>query len=272
MAPSDYRACEFFLIRVAPDPVRNEHLNIGVALFQPAGGFAGVRLNGDFRRAHCLFPQWEAADLAGLEQEIAAKLQPGSEAARDYLLHLSQETFSHALQFSPPQTVLTEDPALELERLYERYAATPAPPSRELQRGSRRMVLRELERVFTEERIYSRLQRNVRAGEWMGEPDSFRFDFHFKPNGSRHVIQAVPLEGDEAAVKEFCFTVARLRARLEAMAVGFDVASFTPALPSAAGSPAAYHHDLLLQAGVRVLALDAAPEEAGRIRAALRSR
>ncbi|HEY7855242.1 MAG TPA: DUF3037 domain-containing protein [Terriglobales bacterium] len=267
-------SCEYFLIRIAPDPIRNESINIGVALYHSSGSFVGVRVNRDFRRAHCLFPQLEEADLTGLEGDVLKQLQtPGG---RERLRYFGEETCSHGLQFTAPSVVMTQDPVEELDRLYAQYAATPEAAERSANAGARRVILRHLAHVFNEERVLARMQRNVRAGEWLGEPDAFRFDFHYKPNGTHHVIQALPLEGDESGVKELCFTVDRLRQRLRT----FDVVTFgeVPAplraveLPnggSAPLSPRGYHRSLLAQAGVRVLELHEAAGEAGRIRAAL---
>ncbi len=264
MPATPLQPCEYVLIRVAPDPVRNEHVNIGVALFAAdAGGFTGVRINADLRRARQLSPLFDAGDLAGLEADLAARLHTAAPpwSSRAYLLQLAQESFSHSLQFTAPSAVLTADPAAELDRLFQAYAAPPPALERPLEAGARRRILQHLQRVFTEERVWARLERNVRPGEWLGEPDSFRFDFAYTPGGARHVIQALPLPEDcEAAVKELCFTVERVRARL-----GFlDAAVFAAASPP----PPAYPRRLLEHSSIRLLGLDDAAAEAGRIRAA----
>lgn len=259
------QTCDFVLIRVAPDPIRHEFLNLGVALFQPGpGGFIGVRCNRDTRRMHCLFPHFEVDDLVGLEAELQAKLaDPGQ---RDYFVSLAQETFSHALAVSAPTRVLTDDPASELNRLFELYAATPAlAPPTERTLSPRRTVLQELELQFRQAAILEKLQRSVRMGEWLGDPDGYRADFFYKPNGTRHIIQALPLESDEGAIKTYCFTVGRIRASLNAL----DAVGVTTVGDPRDAARTRYHRDLLLNAGVRVLELSQIPEEAARIRVAL---
>ena len=267
MPEAPLQACEYVLIRVAPDPIRHEHVNVGVALFAAgaagAAGFAGVRINPDLRRARQLSPLFDPADLAGLEAELSARLRTAAPRwdSRDYLLQLAQESFSHSLQFTAPRAVLTADPAAELDRLYQAYAAPPPALERPLEAGARRRVLNHLQRVFTEEGVWHRLERNARPGEWLGEPDRFRFDLAYDPGGKRHVIQALPLGGDsEGAVKELCFTVERVRARLGFLAA----AAFTPPLPP----PPGYHRGLLEYSAIRLLTLDQAAAEAARIRAA----
>ncbi|HEY7837245.1 MAG TPA: DUF3037 domain-containing protein [Terriglobales bacterium] len=275
MDSSPMSACEFVLIRIAPDPIRNEAVNIGVALYDPAaGGFAGVRISPDLRRLRQLSPLFEEGDLAGLEADLLARLQAPAAAeqfwrSREYFLQSAQESFSHAVQLSAPAVVLTADPAAELDRLYQQYAAPIAAPATAAVSSARRAILRHLQRVFTEERVLQRLGRNVRAGEWLGEPDAFRFDYHYQPNGVHHAIQAIPLSSDATAIKELCFTVTRLRSRLGGLGSGLDVAGFDQPAAALSAQTAAYHRGLLTDAGVRIMPLAEAPAEAARIRAAL---
>ena len=53
------KQCEFFLVRYAPDAVKNEFVNVGVAVLD-SDGFADVRMTRDWRRVRCLDP---AADI-----------------------------------------------------------------------------------------------------------------------------------------------------------------------------------------------------------------
>lgn len=264
--------CEYVLIRVAPDPIRDEAVNVGVALYHPvAGGFVGVRINPDWRRVRQLSPLFDETDLAGLQEDLLSRLS-GAEPhwlSREYLIGLSQESFSHSLQFTAPRAVLTRDPAAELDRLYENYAAGIRAAA-EVPAGRRRGILLHLEGVFRQERVLQHLNRRVAAADWLGAPDRFRFDFHYAGrDAAPHFIQAVPLE-DEGAVKQLCFTVGRLREHLKAL----DVVSFDDLQAAALPEPPQpddreYHRELLASVGVRALALEAAAGEAARIRAAL---
>src|SRR6185312_5661405 len=275
---SSMSMCEFVVIRVAPDPIRNESVAIGVALFESrSGGFSGVRMAPDLRRAQALSPQFEPADLAGLAADLEARLRTAAPEwhSREYLLRLAQEGFSHTLQFTTPSAVLTHDPAAELDRLYQQYAAPPEAASRTVAVGARRRILQHLQRVFAEERL-PRLAP-VAARQWLSAGDRFRFDLHYRGlgDGTVHLIQAVDLADDEAAVKELAFTVGRLR-RLEQR---FDVAAFAEPPSGRQGlrdpafvdelDPMDYGRSLLEEAGIRVLLLDQAAAEAARIRAAL---
>jgi hypothetical protein len=263
-------ACEYVLIRVAPDPLRADAVTIGVALYEAAaGGFTGVRLTPDFDRVRQLSPHFQPADLEGLEGDLLQRLTTHQPAwlSRAYFLELAKETFSHALQLSEPRAVLTDDPAAELDRLYRQFAAplilTDAASAA---RGPRRRVLAHLRRVFEQERVWRHLERNLQAGQWLQTPDRFRFDLHYQAKDEtrrHHVIQALPWVAGEAAVKELCFTVERVRRHFGV----FDVAAFHDDQPA---EEAAYCAQLLAEADIRMLPLTAAAAEAARIRAALR--
>lgn len=264
-------ACQYVLIRLAPNPIRDEAVTVGVALFDARqGGFTGVRLLPDLSRVRQLAPQFDPAVLEGLEADLLLRLQTSEPAwlSRQYFLELAHETFSHTLRLSDPQTVMTADPAAELDRLFLQYAApVSAIPEAEavVARGARRRVLLHLRRIFTEERVLQHMQRNVRAGTWLATPDRFAFDFHYQERGGsqqHHVIQALPWASGEGVVKELCFTVERVRRHLGQ----FDVAAFHDDAPA---DDAAYLATLLSEAGVRLLPLAEAAAEAAHIRQAL---
>jgi|GEM_PF-2372877 len=267
MPTSHLQSCEYVLIRIAPDPIRNEFVNIGVALFDAqAGGFVGVRIAPDLRRVRQLSPLFEEEDLDGLEADLRRHLQAQAPAwnSREYLLQLSQECFSHGLQFSPPTGVLTADPAAELDRLFREFAA-PIQPPRSHETSARSRILAHLERTFHEQGILQRLRHPVPASQWLGRGESMSFDYHYLDRERQDcLIQALPLGSNEMHVKAFCMTALRLRSKLSRL----DVASFREEAPSPAPGDDAtiYQTELLESAGVRVLPLAAAEEEAARIR------
>lgn len=273
MADRELQQFEYFLIRIAPDPIRNESLNIGVALYDPAGGFVGIRLVRDFQRIRCLFPGFDAADLAGLEEDLAQRLAaPGDPRwlSRNYLLEWAQECFANALQLTSPNAVLTRDPVAELEELYRRYAAPPAPVADTARAGGpRRLVLQRLQQVFEEERLLARLRRNQRIADLIADRDPFRFDFYYKPNGVHHFIQAVALGGSDAGIKELSFTAGRLQ-RLLRPTGGVDITAVIDAAEEGQRDEVTaarlFHEELLRGAGIQLVPVDQARELAGRVK------
>ncbi len=271
MQPPSVPECyEYFLIRVAPDPVRNEAVNIGVALIHPNGGYAGVRFVSDYRRIHCLFPQFNLSDLDGLDREVEALLantceDPSAPLNRNYFLSLARETFANGLQFTGPKPVLTADPEQELQTLYERFAEPYRDASGRQQANGRKALVQHLQNVFTEHGLSPYLRRNARVSEWGLHHDPFRFDFA-TTMGRLTAVQAVMLGGTTAPVKELSFTTARLRQAGMAVNVRAVVEEAAPE-----SALAAFHQELLTEAEIEVFALSRSAQLAEQLRASLRA-
>lgn len=270
MADTELRQCEYFLIRIAPDPIRNEYLNIGVALYDPQGSFAAVRLISDYQRVRCLFPGFDVSDLNGLAEDLMQRLTAESPhwLSRQFLLDWAQECFAHALQLTPSNAVLTRDPAAELEELYRRYVAPPQASAADARLGPRRAVLHRLQQVFEQERLKEHLRRNLRVSDLIADRDPFRFDYYYKPNGTHHFIQALALGGSDAGIKELGFTAGRLHRLLpgdglEITAV-VDVAEAD--LRSEVVAIRSFHEEILLDAGIELVPIDQAHALAARVR------
>jgi hypothetical protein len=58
----DQLHCRFFVLRYAPDAVKNEFVNIGLVLLPPAGS-AQVRFTRDWSRVLCLDPEATPSSL-----------------------------------------------------------------------------------------------------------------------------------------------------------------------------------------------------------------
>ncbi len=297
MADPQLFACRYFLIRVAPDPVRHEFINIGVGLFQPDGGFSGLKLIADDRRLRCLFPDFRLdSDLPELENHLRELIRndPGA------WLEMAADKFSHGLTVSGAKTVLTADPAAELATLFRQYAEPPAAASgEERAQKPRRQILNTMHTVFEQSGILPHLSTQVRARQLAGGHDNFRFDYYYKPHGTHHLLQAVSAESPENEIKTLCFTVERLRRQLShhQEQLHIDAVHDAPTLPSVgmfslaatpvtepapsiafsrshdagadSASPWAEHAELLQSSGIQLVPLSSLPQLASRIRGEL---
>ncbi len=280
MSVNGAKLCSYFLIRIAPDPVRQEFLNIGVALFDPAGGFADLRLVRDYRRLQCLFPGLDLeADLPQLESALREELR-----RPDQLLAAAEEKFALALQFTPARSVLTADPALELERLFQQYARPPAlaPAAPGAALSPRRQLQIRLKDGLQQAGVLPYLNPEFHAAQLVASADTYRFDYHYRPNGVHKLLHAVSLTADSGAIKELSFTLTDLRARLQARGVGLHLTAVTEAPEEfdsnegelvKAGADAARRWDMhrawLEAAEVELIAAPALPQLGARIRADL---
>src|ERR1041385_2011049 len=61
--------CRFFVLRYAPDAVKNEFINVGLVLLPPTGS-AQVRFTRDWSRVLCLDPDADVEVLQALEADL----------------------------------------------------------------------------------------------------------------------------------------------------------------------------------------------------------
>lgn len=262
--PQTDHAYQYFLIRLAPNPLRDEFVNVGVALYGGEGEFADVRVLADWMRVRRLWPGFDPSDLDQLEEGLRTELR--DMGRRQALLYAAEETFSLALRFSPPAGLITSDPQAELDALFHRYVDAPAPVQAR-EPGERERLLQHLQSVFAQANILARLGQRVQLRELVPEAprDSFRFDFHYRPNGAHHLLHAVPLGSEEARVKTVCFTAQQWREQL-----GPDRFDCTAVVNDETGeSEWDYHAELLRGSGLHIRSWREAPQLAGEIRTAL---
>ena len=128
---TDFKQCDFFLLRYVPDVVKGGLVNIGVALLEDSdGGFTGVRFVRDWRRARGLDPEVDTELLEAYEEDLRRVLDSrlpevinyrGPMSRRDWLLAQMQQSFSGALDVTPMTAVLTESPQAELGKLAQTF-------------------------------------------------------------------------------------------------------------------------------------------------------
>ena len=123
--------CEYALLRVVPDPERGEHLNAGVVLHCPAGGFLGARVGLDESRLLALAPAFETAPVRSRLEALAgiaagrpdtgpeASLPPGERFAR------LVAAVDGVIGPGPVLATSCDDPRAELDRLFRRLVESP---------------------------------------------------------------------------------------------------------------------------------------------------
>src|SRR5260370_8000347 len=122
------RICVYVILRYTPNLVRDEWVNIGVLLFDPASGERRLRLIEDqeeFARVRRLHPAADEGLLRGLRDDLEDRLRDARHAAEggdwQKLLAKWDDTLSNALQLPPPKRVHAEDPHPALQRLYPHH-------------------------------------------------------------------------------------------------------------------------------------------------------
>jgi len=112
------RQLQFSVIRYTPNIVAGEFINIGVVLFDPSGGFCGVRFVRDWQQVLVFDPDADIEVLEALGREIEGLFLGGK---GEEILKTMEDSFSNAVQLSPGTVCLGNDPEKEIEKLASQY-------------------------------------------------------------------------------------------------------------------------------------------------------
>jgi hypothetical protein len=113
----------YSLIQYCPDAAREEAANVGVVLFCPETGFLEARTASGNDRIRRFFqpvdPDWER--IKAMKLSIERRLRVDRDQFRDLAaLERFAATRANAMRLTKPKAVAVEDPAAELNRLFER--------------------------------------------------------------------------------------------------------------------------------------------------------
>src|SRR5579871_5006288 len=176
------RPCAYRVLRYTPNLVRDEWLNIGVLVYDPATGERRLRLieeESEYARVRRLHPGADESLLRALRDDIENRFAtasmlfpPGadgkSNVESDWLKLLAKwdDTLSNVLQLAPQKGTYAVDLDSETERLYGDQVAVSRPAGRPGVPDSRSALRSYCAQVFRQARVWDRLQRGVRAEEF----------------------------------------------------------------------------------------------------------
>jgi len=194
------RQLEFFLLRYVPNAVRNEFVNIGLVMVESgadSGGFADVRFTRDWRRVRWLDPQADVEMLEALERDIHKRL--ASREDREILLRQMEDSFSNAIQLSPTQKCLAEDPVAEIEAMASMYLEA-AKVSGKREPSGRQRILATMREAFEQAGV-AKFVLPVPVAPYTKPGDPFQFDFGYRVGNEIKLFHAVSLKvGVDSAV------------------------------------------------------------------------
>jgi hypothetical protein len=198
--------CKFFVLRYAPDAVKNEFVNIGLVLLPPAGG-AEVRFTRDWSRVQCLDPEADMEVLQALENDLRGQLRQMN-GDRDIILRRIHDSFSNALQPSELQACLAESPAAEADALARLYLERPRRRQpREL--SARQAIYQRMKQEFESAGVWRLMEEKIPASRYTHSGDPLKIDCGYSPNGTVKLFHAVTLS-DVNAAKVLAFSFPQL--------------------------------------------------------------
>lgn len=208
---SNERQCEFFLLRYVPDALREEFVNIGVVVREPASGEMTARFATDWRRVRCVDPDADTELLEALVADVQRRMQDAGD--REALLKMMQESFSSTIQLSPEQAVLAASLEAEARRLAKMYLESPAPRAEKHAPAGRAGILRHMRTEFERAGVWEdpRMFKNFAVATYTRKGDPLKLDCGYRPNGTVKLFHAVSLEADPNLAKVLAFSFPRVR-------------------------------------------------------------
>jgi hypothetical protein len=217
MPDDGLKPCAYHVVRYQPNLLRDEWVNIGVLLLDPASGRVRQRWldePADFARLRRLHPAADEELLLHLPAEFDRQFA-GRELDAEAILEKFDQTLSNTLQLSPRKGLLARDPDTEVDRIFQEQVE----PLRETRRAAgdvrtRNDLRAQAADYFRTEKILRLMQRGVRVEEFTVPGDPMRLDFSYRRNGTRGFVHAVALGRDPGQAKLLAFTADAIRGSL----------------------------------------------------------
>lgn len=216
MANENLQPCAYRILRYAPNLVRDEWLNVGVALLDPARRRVRVRVIEDpaeFARVRRLHPNADEGILRALGRDFEEQFAAHADDPQAWLAKLD-ETMANVLQFSPQRGVLAEDVEAELDRLFRDHVEAPRFRAPAAEANTRTGIRMRMRATFRSAGILARLTSGFRVDEFTQKGDPFHLDFAYRRNGTQGFIHALALSRDPGQAKVLAFTAQRIQAKL----------------------------------------------------------
>ena len=213
------RACAYRVLRYAPNLVRDEWVNIGILLFNPATGERRLRViesQDEFARVRRLHPQADEELLRALRDDLEDRFERAGESPQgnwQALLAKWDQTLSNTVQLAAQKGVFAADLDAELERLYADHVAPQRAPARIGAPGSRATMRTYCAQVWKLARVWERLEKSVRVGEFTFPGDPMRVDYSYRHNGTRGYVQTLSVSRAPADCKLYAYTAQKIAAR-----------------------------------------------------------
>jgi len=200
--------CRFFILRYAPDAVKNEFINVGLVLLPPAGG-AHVRFTRDWSRVLCLDPDADMEMLQALENDLRSQLHEMN-GDHDLILRRIQDSFSNAIQPSEFQACLAASPMNEADELARLYLERPRRRQQTREPGARVAIAARMRSEFEAAGVWPLMQEKIPVSRYTRSGDPLKIDCGYSPNGTVKLFHALTLHTDVNAAKVLAFSFPQL--------------------------------------------------------------
>jgi hypothetical protein len=205
---ADKIQCRFFVLRYAPDAVKNEFINVGLVLLPPAGS-AQVRFTRDWSRVLCLDPEADVEMLQALENDLRNQLREMN-GDHDLILRRIQDSFSNAIQPSEFQACLAASAVDEADELARLYLERPRRRQQAREPSARVAIVARMRSEFEAAGVWPLMQEKIPVSRYTRSGDPLKIDCGYSPNGTVKLFHAVTLSSNINAAKVLAFSFPQL--------------------------------------------------------------
>jgi hypothetical protein len=266
---SDKRQFEFFLLQYAPDPIKEEAVNVGVVLLGVGedAAYAKVRITPDWRRVLCLDSDADLELLDALGRDLQSQLANVEERAA--VMKRIQESFCGAVQLSATRACVAQEPDEELEALAKLYLQSRSQPGKR-EVSSRQRILRIMHDEFERAGVWKLMQHQIPVADYTFAGDPLKIDCGYRPNGTMKMFHAVPLSANVDLAKILAFTYPMIVEGMKQKKVGAELTAVIDRLDRDR-TEADFALRAMRQNGIRISLTEEMPALADHVRQELRA-
>lgn len=218
MPETETHPLAYHVIRYIPNLIRDEWVNVGVVVYDPAEHRYRVRVieeESEFARLRRLHPGADEGVVRGLNALFDSSLAEHREGLAEWVAKLDS-VLSNAVQFSRQTGLLAADLDAELERLYHNHVEPPRARHAAGELANTRSTIRaQANQVFRTVGLWGKLNRSVRVDEYTYPGDPLRLDYSYRRNGTRGFAQSLALSRDPSQAKVLAYTADSIREKIE---------------------------------------------------------
>jgi len=266
---AEKRQLELHLLRFLPHVLRDDFVTVGLLLLESDGGFAEVRFTRDWRMLQCVAPDVELEWFALVESEIRGRL--GSLRRREELVKLVDERFGMAIDVAPSKSVLTDDPAKEMDVLTSMYLMPMRRGEREQQRTGRGAIVNAMNEAFSNAGVLELMQRDLDVVRYTGQGDPFRIDFGYRVGNAVRMFHAVSLATNADQALALAYRYSRVDEGMRREQLQASLTAVVDEEITTQDERKRFAMGMLLENSVRVRTVVEVAEIAGEVRRELRA-
>lgn len=220
----------YHIIRYSANLVRDEWVNIGILVSDPASGELRLRMiesQNEFARVRRLHRGADEEALRQLRdhledrfvtflrnerQERGAPVSPGE--ALQQIIEKWNATLSNGIQLGPPKGVYAEDIDLEAERLYTEQVAVAQVRTAIGASANRAGIRSYCSQVWKQAGLWAKIEKSVRVGQFTFPGNPMRIDYAYRRNGTRGFVHTLSVSRSPRDCKEYALDAKQIAGRI----------------------------------------------------------